>query len=485
LFSTDGVTLLASDDDSPLDPGSDNGFDSNLTYTFGPGGVYYLRVDRFPGGAAPTAGSSYTLNVSLGGAVVTPQTTGSILDGGTGADVMTGNVGNDIFYVDNAADVVNEAPGGGTDTIFTSVSYTLAAGQEIEYLRNNAGATGLTLTGNAFDNNIFGGTGNDILRGMAGTDHLTGQDGNDNLDGGTGADVMAGGAGDDRYTVDNTLDMVNEAVGGGTDTVFTTVNYTLQAGQEVEYLRNNAGATGLTLTGNAFDNNIIGGTGNDTLIGGAGTDHLTGQDGNDNLDGGTGADIMNGGAGNDTYHVDNAADVVGEGSGGGTDTVFATASYTLQTGQEIEFLRNSAGATGLALTGNAFDNTIVGGTGNDTLNGGAGNDTLNGGAGLDTYLFNTALNAATNVDLVVGFSVADDHIQLAQSVFTAAGAPGTLDPTAFVIGAAALDASDRIIYNNGTGALSYDSDGTGANAAVQFATLNPGLALTNNNFQVV
>jgi serralysin len=54
-----------------------------------------------------------------------------------------------------------------------------------------------------------------------------------------------------------------------------------------------------------------------------------------------------------------------------------------------------------------------------------------------------------------------------------------------VIGAAALDAGDRIIYNSMTGAVSYDSDGNGAIAAVQFATLSPGLALTNHDFFVV
>ena len=54
--------------------------------------------------------------------------------------------------------------------------------------------------------------------------------------------------------VDNAADKVFEAVGGGTDTVFASVNYALQAGQEVEVLRANAGATGLILTGNEFNN---------------------------------------------------------------------------------------------------------------------------------------------------------------------------------------------------------------------------------------
>ena len=78
----------------------------------------------------------------------------------------------------------------------------------------------------------------------------------------------------------------------------------------------------------------------------------------------------------------------------------------------------------------------------------------------------------------------DDEILLTQSVFTAAGGPGTLAAGAFFIGASAAAADDRIIYNSGTGALLYDSDGNGAAAAVQFATLAPSLALTNNNFQI-
>ena len=58
-------------------------------------------------------------------------------------------------------------------------------------------------------------------------------------------------------------------------------------------------------------------------------------------------------------------------------------------------------------------------------------------------------------------------------------------PIQFVIGAAAQDADDRIVYDDTTGALLFDSDGVGGAAAVQFAVVNTGLALTNLDFLVV
>ena len=68
-----------------------------------------------------------------------------------------------------------------------------------------------------------------------------------------GADLMTGGTGNDMYYVDSAGDQVIQAAGEGSDTVYAKVDYTLGAGQEVEYLRADSGA-GLTLTGKSVKN---------------------------------------------------------------------------------------------------------------------------------------------------------------------------------------------------------------------------------------
>jgi Ca2+-binding RTX toxin-like protein len=65
-----------------------------------------------------------------------------------------------------------------------------------------------------------------------------------------------------------------------------------------------------------------------------------------------------------------------------------------------------------------------------------------------------------------------------------AAGPGSLADDRFVVGTAALDANDNIIYDNLTGALYYDSDGNGGTAAIQFAEVIAGLPLTNHLFLV-
>src|SRR5690606_4888097 len=91
---------------------------------------------------------------------------------------------------------------------------------------------------------------------------------------------------------------------------------------------------------------------------------------------------------------------------------------------------------------------------------------------------------AGNIDIIQGYSVADDTIRLDNAVFTGL-ANGYLAASAFTVGTHATDALDRIIYNSATGALYFDDDGSGGHAATQFATISAGLAMTANEFYVI
>ena len=217
-----------------------------------------------------------------------------LLDGGTGVDTLIGGAGNDTYVVNDLRDQVIEAVGGGTDTVRTGLSaYVLP--DQIENL-TYTGSSLFQGMGNALDNIITGGAGPNRLLGGAGNDTLIGGAGNDVLDGGAGADKMVGGAGDDIYFVDNVGDQVIEDANAGTDTVYSSIDYTLPT--NVENLQLNGTAT--KGTGNELDNTITGnailasyldgGAGNDTLIGGAGDDVLIGGPGADTLTGGAGAD---------------------------------------------------------------------------------------------------------------------------------------------------------------------------------------------------
>jgi Ca2+-binding RTX toxin-like protein len=388
-----------------------------------------------------------------------------ILSGGAGvANVMIGGMGDDTYIVQAAGDTLVEQAGEGTDRVLTALaSYSIFNRPNIENLTGLSGS-GQVLTGNDGDNVIISDGGNDTLIGGLGHDVLASFGGNDILSGGTGAaNEMVGGLGNDTYIVQAVGDTLVEQAGEGRDTVQTTLlSYTLRDNFEDLIFTGSGNFTG---TGNLAANVIAGGSGDDRLWGGDGA-----------------ANQLIGGAGNDTYVITVAGDSIVELAGGGTDTVeTALAGYSLHAA-EVENLTGTSNA-GQTLIGSDIDNVITGAGGNDLIDGGLGADTLIGGAGADHYLFDTALGGG-NVDAITGFVSGSDRILLDNTVFSALS-EGGLAPTAFVVGTAALDADDRIIYDSATGNLFYDADGNGAGAAVQFATLSGHPILTANDFGVI
>ena len=384
---------------------------SSVSYTLG-ADVENLTLSGSSGLSGTGNGSSN---------VITGNGGANRLDGRGGADTLLGGLGNDVYVVDDAGDVVVEAADAGTDAVEAGLSWILGANLEK-----------LTLTGTS----AIDGTGNDLAN------TLLGNAGANRLDGAGGADSMTGGLGDDTYVVDNAGDKVTEANGGGVDTVESSISYVLGS-----YLENliltGSGAlagTGNTLanriTGNDAANALSGGSGADTMVGGDGDDSyvvdnvgdvaveaadegidtvassvsfalgshvenltltgtsglfgtgnalanvIRGNAGSNRIDGGLGADTMDGGLGSDTYVVDDAGDVVIEAVDAGTDAVEASVSYALSANIEKLTLTGVAGIDGI---GNALANTLTGNAGNNRLDGGAGVDTLTGGAGDDVY----------------------------------------------------------------------------------------------------
>ncbi|HYI47412.1 MAG TPA: calcium-binding protein, partial [Allosphingosinicella sp.] len=365
--------------------GTDRVF-ASVSYTLGAGAEAEIMSTDFHAGTAAInltgnalAQAIYgndganALNGGGGADALIGRAGNDVLDGGAGIDTTDGGAGDDWHFVDNAADVVQEAVGGGTDRVFASVSYTLAAGVEVELFTTdfNAGTSAINLTGNAFAQSLYGNAGAN------------------SLDGGGGADAMIGFAGDDIYYVDNIGDRAVENSGEGNDRVFASVSFALEAGASIELMTTNFhGGTGaINFAGNELANTIFGNDGVNTLSGGGGADVLVGRAGNDVLDGGAGIDTTQGGIGDDWHFVDNAADVVQEAAGEGTDRVFASVSYTLAAGAEVElFTTDSNGGTAaINLTGNAFAQALFGNAGANSLNGGGGADSMVGFAGDDIY----------------------------------------------------------------------------------------------------
>jgi len=328
------------------------------------------------------------------------------LAGGEGADIMRGGAGNDEYDVNEDGDQVIEMAGGGHDTVWAEIGYTLTDEMEDLYLGGETYTENLSGTGNELGNYIEGNDGDNVLLGLGGDDVLYG---------GFGDDVMDGGAGDDTYYVDSELDVTMEGAGGGHDTVYSSVSHALGGELEDLFLTGFDEIWGLgnalanLVVGNENDNDILGYEGDDILRGEAGSDSLDGGEGHDLLEGGAGGDYMGGGAGNDildggadgdlllggvgddVYYLDSDEDQVLEEAGEGTDTVFERIWY-YQMGENIESavmegdFQDVDDIPGYSIEGNALANDVTGNDNDNWLTGNDGDDTVDGRA-RDDYLF--------------------------------------------------------------------------------------------------
>ena len=290
---------------------------------------------------------------------------------------MSGGVGNDTYFVDNAGDAVVENAGQGNDAVFASVNYGLSANVETLVLQGSADLQGY---GNGLVNVIYGNTGNNLLDGgspaptswsaapattpissttpatrrsrtparattrcfrppttgwrrtwkrlccraaptcrATATTRRTRSTATPATTCSTAPAAPTswmGGIGNDTYFVDNGLDQVVENPGAGTDVVFSTVHFILSANVETLVLQ---GCADLPGTGNALANSIFG------------------NSGDDRLDGQGTADMLTGNAGNDTFVF-----IIGQGNG---DAVVDFAGNGAAAGNSLQFVGYGAGAT--------------------------------------------------------------------------------------------------------------------------------------------
>ena len=405
-------------------------------------------------------------NVSIGRGVVIENAIGGsgndTLIGNSAANILTGGAGNDTIQGGSGPDTANYRSAASGVT----VSLALAGAQ------NTGGAGTDTLSS---IENLTGSNFNDTLTGNSSANVLEGGLGNDLLNGGSGTDTASYASATSYVVVNLALTGAQNTRGAGTDTLAS-----------IERLIGSAFND--QLTGGSAAETIYGRTGNDVIKGGAGNDIFYGDDGDDRLEGGAGNDTLNGNTGKDTAIYSSAT------AGVTVSMAITTAQSTGGAGSDILNSIERLIGSGFAdsLSGNTSNNVIYGEGGNDTISansgsdviyGGLGNDTLTGGLGRDTFEFDSALNAASNVDDITDFVAGYDRIRLDDSVFTQLSGT-TLNSSAFRAGAAAADADDRVIFNSATGNLYYDADGTGAGSQVLFAHIDAGTALTYSDFLI-
>lgn len=475
----------------------------------------------------PTGRFQYLVTLFDGATTATGSAASEGFEVGAGNDTVTGFGGDDAVFKWNTGRV-NFNGGAGSDTLTFQATFGPYPNAPVVGAVVNLGAgtgtnpydgtSALTLT--SVENvigteladrftgsnaaNIFGDglydVGADIIKAKGGNDLVFlaegafGFPGGVVADGGTGIDVLAISLGQWAASGTDRLDLSNQATNTGVFAndvltnfeVFAPGGWFAPAGHKFIFVdsNDNAGRTVVAL-GQTNILNLKGG--NDTAI-----VLTTSTPANYSV-------TANGGAGIDTlqfevsfFLANNVLDLANQAKNSG---IFKKGNFTgFEVFNHVELDGGNTATQRFTFRGNGQAQTVNGALGidnislaggNDTANGGLGNDILTGGAGKDSFVFNTALSPAANVDKVTDFSVKDDTFRIENTVFKGIGGNGVLAANLFHIGAHAGDGNDRIIYNEATGALLYDSNGSVAGQEFRFATLAKNLPLTNLDFVVI
>ncbi|MEH2354754.1 beta strand repeat-containing protein [Nostoc sp.] len=394
-----------------------------------------------------------------------------------GNNTLNGDAGNDTLSASGSKGDNLLSGGDGNDSLDISGSYS-----------NNYGYSSDSRSlGN---NTLNGGAGNDALRagGSKGNNLLSGGDGNDSLDifgnyrnssgqysdsRSLGNNTLNGGVGDDRLSAGGSKGDNLLSGGDGNDSLDISGDYSYYA---------------------SYDYSDSRPSGNNTLEGGAGDDNLS-------FSSSTGDNLLSGGDGNDSFNLiasyinTDLSDLVTQtvDGGNGNDSLFtnyyfaaegitSTFNATTNTGSiTVGLYRvNYNNIEQLNISGTSYDDNIVGSNGNDILFGVDGNDSLIGGDGTDTFGF---YNYNGGVDTIYDFNATNELIQVYATGFGGGLSTSSLQTSQFTIGTSATTSNQRFIYDDITGALYFDLDGSvNTFTQVKFAQLSGGVTLTEKNF---
>lgn len=384
------------------------------------------------------------------------------IDGLSGNDLLDGGENGDLYLISSAgqhsvAEIQDSGMQGLDEVRFTSglssATLTLFAGDTgLERVvigtgnlatANSTAATslnidasavlnGLTIIGNAGDNNILGTVGFDVINGGTGIDTMDGAENNDVYIISKGSDHITSEINDTGIDLDYLYNPLIDQVRFSSTLTGDTLNlYSGDTGIEMVVIgtslntnenlilgydrygsivinagtgssSDTSGVTALNVNASAVSNGLI-------LIGNSGNNIITGTSYNDHISGGAGVDVLNGGVGNDVYYFfssndHTSAEITDTGDYNTVRFASTTADQTLtlfagDTGiseiliAEGEYpayfystnlnVNASAVLNGLYIQGNYGDNIITGTDFNDRIDAGGGNNVLYGGAGDD------------------------------------------------------------------------------------------------------